>query len=125
MCYNFDKNLVKIGVESLWKLDRRILAHFDFISLILIISLVVISGWLIGEIHPILAKKHMVYVGVAVAVFILFFFLPIRRFSWMIPIFTGLIFYCFWLLNFLDIHVWVQNAGSIFLLLTLRFSHLN
>ncbi len=72
------------------KLDRRILAHFDFISIILIIPLVVISQWLIGEISPSLAQKHMVYVAVAVIVFMLFFLLPIRRFSWMIPIFYWL-----------------------------------
>ncbi len=74
----------------MWKLDRRILAHFDFISVILIIPLIVISGLLIGEIHPVLAQKHLVYVGVGAIVFVLFFFLPIRRFSWLIPIFYWL-----------------------------------
>jgi len=72
------------------KLDRRILAHFDFISIILIIPLIVISQWLIGEIAPTLAQKHLVYVGVAAIVFMLFFLLPIRRFSWLIPIFYWL-----------------------------------
>ncbi len=72
------------------KLDRRILAHFDFISVILIIPLIVISGLLIGEIHPVLAQKHLIYVGVGAIAFVLFFFLPIRRFSWLIPIFYWL-----------------------------------
>ncbi|MEA2111511.1 MAG: FtsW/RodA/SpoVE family cell cycle protein [Campylobacterota bacterium] len=74
----------------MWKLNRRILAHFDIVSIIFIIPLVVVSGWLIAEIHPVLAQKHMVYVGVGVVVFLLFFFLPIRRFNWFIPIFYWL-----------------------------------
>jgi rod shape determining protein RodA len=74
----------------LWKLDRRILAHFDFVSIVLIIPLIAVSHWLIGEIHPVLAQKHLVYVGVGAVVFFLFFFLPIRRFSWVIPIFYWL-----------------------------------
>ena len=69
------------------RIDRRILAHFDFVILALIIPLVVISGLLIGEIHPLLAQKHLVYVGVGSIVFFFFFLLPIRRLSWFIPIF--------------------------------------
>lgn len=69
------------------RIDRRILAHFDFVIPALIVPLVVVSGWLIGEIHPLLAQKHLVYVGVGAIVFAFFFFLPIRRLSWMIPLF--------------------------------------
>lgn len=49
--------------------------------------LVLISGWLIGEIHPALEQKHTVYVIVGIGVFIFFFLLPIRRFHWLIPFF--------------------------------------
>jgi rod shape determining protein RodA len=70
-----------------WKIDRRILTHFDFLSVLLITPLILVSGWLIGEIHPVLAQKHTVYVLVGVAVFFLFLALPIRRFSWLIPLF--------------------------------------
>ena len=69
------------------RIDRRILAHFDFVILALIVPLVAVSGLLIGEIHPLLAQKHLVYVGVGSIVFAFFFFLPIRRLSWMIPLF--------------------------------------
>lgn len=72
------------------RIDRRILAHFDFVILVLIVPLVSASGWLIGEIHPLLADKHAVYVGVGAVVFTLFFLLPIRRFSWLIPVFYWL-----------------------------------
>ncbi len=67
-------------------IDRRILAHFDFIAIILLIPLVFTSGWLIYEIHPMLGQKHMVYVSVGIGVFITLFLLPIRRMLWMIPI---------------------------------------
>jgi len=73
-----------------WKIDRRILTHFDFLTLIMILPLIVVSGWLIGEIHPALAQKHLIYVSVGVLVFFLFLFLPIRRLSWLIPLFYWL-----------------------------------
>lgn len=74
----------------MWKIDRSILSHFDFLTLIMILPLIVVSGWLIGEIHPALAQKHLVYVGVGILVFFLFFLLPIRRLSWLIPLFYWL-----------------------------------
>ncbi len=68
-------------------IDRRILAHIDFIILALVIPIVVLSGILIAEIHPVLSQKHLIYVGVGIGAFFLFFFLPIRKFIWMVPIF--------------------------------------
>jgi len=70
----------------LWRFDKRILAQFDFFSIILIIPLVVISHWLIGEVVPALAQKQGAYVGVAVLIFFFVFVLPIRRMSWLIPL---------------------------------------
>jgi rod shape determining protein RodA len=70
-----------------FNIDRRILAHFDFITIILLIPLIFTSGWLIYEIHPVLGQKHLVYVSVGIGVFITLFLLPIRRMLWMIPIF--------------------------------------
>jgi rod shape determining protein RodA len=67
-------------------IDRRILAHFDFITIILLVPLIFTSGWLIYEIHPSLGQKHSVYVLVGIGVFITIFLLPIRRMLWMIPI---------------------------------------
>jgi len=68
------------------KIDRRIIAHFDYILIALLTPLVLVSGMLIAEIHPVLAQKHTVYVLVGIAVFIFFFLFPIRRFSWLIPL---------------------------------------
>lgn len=68
-------------------IDRRILAHIDFIILALIVPIVILSGILIAEIHPVLSQKHLIYVTIGIALFFLFFFLPIRKFLWMVPIF--------------------------------------
>ncbi|MCK9373695.1 MAG: rod shape-determining protein RodA [Sulfuricurvum sp.] len=68
-------------------IDRRILAHFDFIIIILLIPLVFTSGWLIHEIHPVLGQKHLVYVAVGIGAFFTLFLLPVRQMFWTIPIF--------------------------------------
>ena len=71
----------------MWRFfDKRILSQFDFISILLLIPLVVTSHWLIGEAVPALAQKQSAYVGIAALVFVGVFLLPIRRFSWVIPI---------------------------------------
>ena len=69
----------------MWRFDKRILAQFDFFSIILIIPLAVTSNWLIGEAVPALAQKQTAYIGIASLVFVFVFLLPIRRMSWMIP----------------------------------------
>lgn len=74
------------GVSNLWRIDKRILAQFDFFSIILIIPLVITSHWLIDEVVPALAQKQMAYVGVSALVFLGVFLLPIRRMSWVIPL---------------------------------------
>jgi rod shape determining protein RodA len=74
-----------LGVINLWRFDRRILAQFDFFSILLIIPLVIISHWLIGEAVPALAQKQTAYIGIASIVFVFVFLLPIRRMSWIIP----------------------------------------
>ncbi|MFT7004490.1 MAG: rod shape determining protein RodA [Sulfurimonas sp.] len=70
----------------MWRFDKRILAQFDFFSIILIVPLVFTSHWLIGEVVPALAQKQTTYVGIAVITFIFVFLLPIRRMSWLIPL---------------------------------------
>lgn len=72
---------------TLLNIDRRILAHFDFITLMLLLPIIFVSGWLIHEIHPVLGQKHLTYVIVGTGVFVTLFLLPIRRLFWMIPIF--------------------------------------
>ncbi len=69
----------------MWRFDKSILSQFDFLSIILIIPLVIMSHWLIGEAVPALAHKQMAYIGVAALTFLVIFILPIRRMSWIIP----------------------------------------
>ena len=69
----------------MWRFDKSILSQFDFFSIILIIPLVIMSHWLIGEAVPALAEKQLAYVGVAFIAFLIVFVLPIRRMSWLIP----------------------------------------
>lgn len=74
------------GSYYLWRFDKRILAQFDFFSIILIIPLVIISHLLIGEVVPALAQKQTAYIAVSALVFLIVFLLPIRRLSWFIPL---------------------------------------
>jgi len=69
----------------LWRFDKSILSQFDFFSIILIIPLVIMSHWLIGEAVPALAEKQLAYVSVAFIAFLIVFLLPIRRMNWLIP----------------------------------------
>lgn len=71
----------------MFNIDRRILAHFDYLTVILLFPIVFLSGWLIYEIHPTLGQKHTTYMLIGVTAFITLFALPIRKLFWMIPIF--------------------------------------
>lgn len=68
------------------RFERSILAQFDFISVLLILPLILISNTLIAEAVPTLAEKQLVYVGFATMIFLAVFLLPIRRMSWLIPL---------------------------------------
>ena len=70
----------------MWRFDKSVLSQFDFISIILIIPLVVISNHLISEAIPALAEKQLAYVSLSVIIFFVVFLIPLRRISWLIPI---------------------------------------
>lgn len=70
----------------MFRFDKSIFTQFDFISILLIIPLVLISNTLIAEAIPALAQKQLAYVSLSVIVFFAVFFIPIRRISWLIPI---------------------------------------
>jgi rod shape determining protein RodA len=70
----------------LWRFDKRILAQFDYFSIILLLPLIISSHFLIGEAVPALAQKQLTYVGVTSIAFVFVFLLPIRRMSWVIPL---------------------------------------
>ena len=70
----------------MWRFDKSILTQFDFFSIILLIPLIFMSHWLIGEAVPALAQKQEAYVAVSLVVFFAIFILPIRRMNWLIPL---------------------------------------
>ncbi len=67
--------------------DRRILTHFDFLLPVLIIPIVAVSFYLINEASTLLANKQIVYFTVGLLAALFFFFLPIRKIQWLIPLF--------------------------------------
>lgn len=67
--------------------DRKTLDHFDFLIILLILPIVLISLYLVNEINQALAIKQLGYIVIAVVLFFIFFILPIRKLFWAIPIF--------------------------------------
>ena len=67
--------------------DKRILSHFDYVSLFLVLPLLYLSHHLMLEANEILAQKQLIYFGVAILAFMVVFIIPIRRLMVVIPIF--------------------------------------
>ncbi|MDD6055134.1 MAG: FtsW/RodA/SpoVE family cell cycle protein [Helicobacter sp.] len=70
--------------------NRKILAYFDFTLPLLIIPLVMLSWYLIGENNAFLGNKVLIYVFVGCVVFFAVFLVPIRKMSWVIVSFYWL-----------------------------------
>lgn len=66
-------------------LDRRVINHFDVPLILFIVPLILTSMFLVGEVNPILANKQMVYTTIALIAFVVVFFIPIRKVTWLIP----------------------------------------
>ncbi len=66
--------------------DKRIISHFDYLLIIFVLPLVLISYKLISEINTTLANKQLVYFSISIVVFIIVFILPIRRNIRLIPL---------------------------------------
>ena len=67
------------------KLSSRVLTHFDFSSLLLMLPIIIFSFVLISEANELLAKKQLLYFGVGALAFLIFFLLPMRKLEWLIP----------------------------------------
>jgi rod shape determining protein RodA len=68
------------------QIDRRIITHFDFFILLLIIPISLSSLFLISEVNEGLAKKEVAYILVGLGVLIFMAMMPIRKLVWLIPI---------------------------------------
>ncbi|NLK66834.1 MAG: rod shape-determining protein RodA [Campylobacteraceae bacterium] len=66
--------------------DKRILSHFDYIQPILVLPIIILSHILIFEANETLATKQLIYFGVGLLAFLVFFMLPLRKLDWTIPI---------------------------------------
>ncbi|QOG11173.1 FtsW/RodA/SpoVE family cell cycle protein [Arcobacter sp. FWKO B] len=66
--------------------DKRIISHFDFVTVMLVIPIILLSYHLINEINDILGSKQLIYFMIAIAGFLIVFYLPIRRWIKIIPI---------------------------------------
>lgn len=71
----------------MFRFDKSILAHFDFIQPLLVLPIIILSHALISEANEILASKQYVYFAVGLAAFFTFFVFPLRRLFWLVPIF--------------------------------------
>jgi len=66
--------------------DKRILSHFNYELILLILPLIYLSYFIINEINSVLAHKQLVYMSISAVAFIIAFLIPIRRFYRFIPI---------------------------------------
>lgn len=71
----------------MFKFDRHILSHFDFVQPILILPIIILSHILIAEANELLAMKQYVYFSFGAMIFLFFFIFPIRKVDWLIPVF--------------------------------------
>ncbi|RXJ88124.1 FtsW/RodA/SpoVE family cell cycle protein [Arcobacter sp. CECT 8985] len=74
--------------------DKRIVSHFDYLIIILILPLILLSYHLISENNDALANKQLIYFSLSIPFFLGVFFLPIRKYIRLIPL-------CYWLGVFL------------------------
>ena len=65
--------------------DKRIISHFNYELILLVLPLVFLSHHIIYEINEILAHKQLIYFLISFVAFIFVFFIPFRRFTQFIP----------------------------------------
>ncbi len=73
-------------MKNWFQFDRRILQQFNFILILQLIPLFVISSYLVLEIQPRLFQKQMVYYAISALVFLVAFLIPWRQYKWLIPL---------------------------------------
>jgi rod shape determining protein RodA len=66
--------------------DKRIITHFNYELILMILPLIFLSHFLVGEISVMLANKQLLYFSISLISFFIIFLLPIRRFIQIIPI---------------------------------------
>lgn len=69
-----------------FQFDRRILQQLNFILILQLIPLFILSSYLVLEIKEPLFQKQMIYYGVSASAFFIAFLIPWRKFQWLIPL---------------------------------------
>ena len=59
---------------------------FDFFLIFLLVPFILISLFLVNEISHKLFIKELIYIGIGITVFLIVYFIPIRKLLWIIPI---------------------------------------
>lgn len=67
-------------------LDKKTISHFDYLLIIFVLPLIILSYHLISETNEILAQKQLMYYGFSIFAFIAIFLLPIRKTLRVVPI---------------------------------------
>jgi rod shape determining protein RodA len=62
------------------------LRKFDFFLIFLLVPFILISLFLVNEISHKLFIKELIYIGIGITVFLIVYFIPIRKLLWIIPI---------------------------------------
>jgi rod shape determining protein RodA len=68
------------------QIDRRIITHFDFFILLIIIPIALSSLYLISEVNESLAKKEFAYILIGFGALLVMSIIPIRKLTWAIPV---------------------------------------
>ncbi|MCH5313608.1 MAG: rod shape-determining protein RodA [Helicobacter sp.] len=71
-------------------IDRRILAHFDYILVVLILPLIGISLFLISELDSALFAKQIKYIAASFGLMVFLFFVPFRQLNVVIMVAYGM-----------------------------------
>ncbi|RAX53185.1 rod shape-determining protein RodA [Helicobacter sp. 16-1353] len=66
-------------------IDRRIIAHFDYLLVFTTLPIILLSMMLVYEVAPNLMVKQVIYISITFAISVIIFILPIRRLFWLIP----------------------------------------
>ncbi len=73
-------------MNNWFQFDRRILQQINFLLILQLIPIFVISSYLVFEINQHLFNKQMIYYAISAGAFFVAFLIPWRKFEWLIPI---------------------------------------
>ena len=73
-------------MNNWFQFDRRILQQLNFILILQLIPIFIISSYLVFEIRESLFHKQMIYYGISAVAFFIAFLIPWRKFQWLIPL---------------------------------------